>query len=203
MKSCIHFIRHGITQGILNKWYYGGIDLPLVDEGVRELNELKAQGIYPDAEGAECYTSGMLRANQTFEVIYGNDNFKVIDDLKEINFGNWECKTFEELKTLEGFDRWINDKSGTFTFPGGDSPLAFYERVSRGLDELLRLHNKNEDRHHGKTSSIVVCHGGVISACMCQLFDEPKDTFWQWTPKPGRGYSVYMEGGKAVEYKNL
>ena len=63
MKSYIHFIRHGITQGILNKWYYGNVDLPLIDEGIRELRNLKAQGIYPNAGEAACYTSGMLRAN--------------------------------------------------------------------------------------------------------------------------------------------
>ena len=137
MKSCIHFIRHGITEGIVNKWYYGNVDLPLIDEGIKELNEFKAQGIYPDAKNASCYTSGMLRANQTFEVIYGNSNYEVIDNLKEISFGDWECKTFEEIKALEGFELWVNDKSGTFTFPGGDSPLGFYERVSKGIDNLL------------------------------------------------------------------
>lgn len=104
MKSCIHFIRHGITEGIVNKWYYGNVDLPLIDEGIKELNEFKAQGIYPDAKNASCYTSGMLRANQTFEVIYGNSNYEVIDNLKEISFGDWECKTFEEIKALEGFE---------------------------------------------------------------------------------------------------
>ncbi len=208
MKSCIHFIRHGITEGIVNKWYYGNVDLPLIDEGIKELNEFKAQGIYPDVKNASCYTSGMLRANQTFEVIYGNSNYEVIDNLKEISFGDWECKTFEEIKALEGFELWVNDKSGTFTFPGGDSPLGFYERVSKGLDKLLENHFKLESTcksnpSGGDATSIAVCHGGVISVCMCQLLKEPKDTFWQWTPKPGRGYSVYLENGKAVDYKPL
>ena len=36
MISRIHFIRHGITQGIKNKWFYGREDLPLVDEGIKE-----------------------------------------------------------------------------------------------------------------------------------------------------------------------
>ena len=198
MKSYIHFIRHGITQGILNKWYYGNVDLPLIDEGVRELRDLKAQGIYPDAGGAACYTSGMLRANQTFEVIYESSNYRVISDLREISFGDWECKTFEELKAQEGFDEWMNDRKGEFTFPGGDSPLGFYNRVSRGLDELLAAH-----RNTGAASSIVVCHGGVISACMCRLLNEPKENFWEWTPGPGRGYSVALDGKRVLGYQKL
>ena len=198
MKSYIHFIRHGITQGILNKWYYGNVDLPLIDEGIRELRNLKAQGIYPDAGEAACYTSGMLRANQTFEVIYESSDYRVISDLREISFGDWECKTFEELKAQDGFDEWMNDRKGEFTFPGGDSPLSFYSRVSRGLDELLAAH-----RNTGAPSSIVVYHGGVISACMCQLLKEPKENFWEWTPGPGRGYSVALDGKRVLGYQKL
>ena len=37
MISCIHFIRHGITEGIQNRWYYGSTDMPLVEEGVKVL----------------------------------------------------------------------------------------------------------------------------------------------------------------------
>lgn len=47
MISRIHFIRHGITQGIKNKWFYGREDLPLVDEGIKELEDLRSGGIYP------------------------------------------------------------------------------------------------------------------------------------------------------------
>ncbi|MBR5129040.1 MAG: histidine phosphatase family protein, partial [Firmicutes bacterium] len=47
MISCIHFIRHGITEGIQNRWYYGSTDMPLVEEGVNEVLDLKANNIYP------------------------------------------------------------------------------------------------------------------------------------------------------------
>ena len=139
MLSCIHFIRHGITQGILNKWYYGFEDLPLVDEGIKEIKDLKAQGIYPES-GGSYYTSGMLRANQTLEAIYGKVPYTAIPDLKEMNFGQWECKTFDELQQLPGFDTWMNDRTGSFTFPGGESANIFSERAKKGLDELLGYH---------------------------------------------------------------
>ena len=84
-KSCIHFIRHGITEGIVNRWYYGETDLPLIDEGILQLNKFRDEGIYPSSESAACYTSGMLRANQTFEVLFGHSNYQVISDLREMN----------------------------------------------------------------------------------------------------------------------
>ena len=225
-KSCIHFIRHGITEGIVNRWYYGETDLPLIDEGILQLNKFRDEGIYPSSESAACYTSGMLRANQTFEVLFGHSNYQVISDLREMNFGSWECKTFDELKALEGFDLWINDKSGTFTFPGGDSSVSFQERVSKGLDELLKRHflrgcparvtedsedagnpedaGKPEDaEEREENSAIVVCHGGVIASCMCMRRGEPTKAFWDWIPGPGRGYTVYFEGEKASGYEKI
>ena len=76
--SCIHFIRHGITEGIVNKWYYGNADLPLIEDGINELNALKEQGIYPNTDKAVFYTSGMIRANQTLESIFGSKEYTVI-----------------------------------------------------------------------------------------------------------------------------
>lgn len=202
MKSCIYFIRHGITEGIINKWYYGETDLPLIAEGIIELNKYKNEGIYPPLGKASCYTSGMLRANQTFEAIYGKAPYKVIENLKEMNFGLWECKTFDELKAMDGFDMWVNDKSGTFTFPEGDSPVGFHERVAKGLEELLAEHRLKE-LSSTEPKSIAVCHGGVIAVCMCILLGNPKEAFWNWIPKPGRGYCVYLENGKVKEYNHL
>ena len=109
MSSYIHFIRHGITEGIVNKWYYGSVDLPLIEEGYEALREFMDQGIYPPLGDADCYTSGMLRANQTLQTLYGDVPFKAIPLLREMNFGNWECKTFEELQSEPEYEEWINN----------------------------------------------------------------------------------------------
>ena len=45
MKSYIHFIRHGITEGNQKGWYYGSLDIPLTEEGVAALKTLKEQKI--------------------------------------------------------------------------------------------------------------------------------------------------------------
>ena len=123
-----------------------------------------------------------------------------IENLKEMNFGLWECKTFDELKELEDFEQWVNDKEGIFAFPGGgDSTSSFYARVAEGLEELIAYHNSRKGSNESAIS-VVVCHGGVIAACMCNLFNKPKETFWEWIPKPGRGYTVYFEDDKPVRY---
>ena len=189
MRSYIHFIRHGITEGIINKWYYGSADLPLTDEGYEALRGLMAEGIYPPLGDADCYTSGMLRADQTLKVIYGNVPFKTIPLLREMNFGSWECKTFNELQKEPEYEEWINNKEGSFTFPGGgDSVISFNERIQKGLKELCGYQRLKElsHRHSGKDAvSIMVCHGGTIAAAMEGWFPGDRENFWQWIPATG------------------
>ena len=208
MKSCIHFIRHGITEGILNRWYYGSTDMPLVQEGIDEILGFKENNVYPLdlAEDTDFYTSGMLRAEQTLDVIYGNVQRKPIANLSEMNFGRWECKTFDELKLEPEFDEWMNCTDNSFVFPEGDSILTFYERVEKGFDELLCMHRLKElsHRHSGKdATSVIVCHGGVISACMERYFSGDRENFWQWIPAPGKGFTVYLEDGKPIRYEEI
>ena len=207
MRSYIHFIRHGITEGIINKWYYGSADLPLTDEGYEALRELMAEGIYPPLGDADCYTSGMLRADQTLKVIYGNVPFKTIPLLREMNFGSWECKTFNELQKEPEYEEWINNKEGSFTFPGGgDSVISFNERIQKGLKELCGYQRLKElsHRHSGKDAvSIMVCHGGTIAAAMEGWFPGDRENFGQWIPATGRGFTVEFKESEPFSYKAI
>ena len=208
MLSRIHFIRHGITEGILNRWYYGSTDMPLVQEGIDEVMGFKADNVYPSdiTDDTDFYTSGMLRAEQTLNVIYGEVPRKPISNLSEMSFGRWECKTFDELKLEPEFDEWMNCTDNSFVFPEGDSIISFYERVEKGFDELLGLHRLKElsHRHSGKdATSVIVCHGGVISACMERYFSGDRENFWQWIPAPGRGFTLYLEDGEPVRYEEI
>lgn len=208
MSSYIHFIRHGITDGIKNKLFYGWADLPVIEEGFAELEEHKAAGIYPavDMEDTLFFTSGMIRANQTLEVIYGDVPFKPVPDMKEINFGEWELKHYSELQSQPQWDNWMNDTDGSFAFPGGDSIISFYARVQKGVTEIVNSHRMKElsHRHNGKdTETVVVCHGGVISAAMIHWFPDDREGFWNWTPKTGRGYTVEFKDGEPAGYTEI
>ena len=47
----LYLLRHGLTRGNLEHLYYGSTDLPLCQEGLRQLNALREQGGYPSPEG--------------------------------------------------------------------------------------------------------------------------------------------------------
>ena len=58
------------------------------------------RGIYPDGSNADFYTTGLRRTEQTMEIIYGKREHEILPQLKEMNFGDYEMKSFY---------RWIPD----------------------------------------------------------------------------------------------
>lgn len=86
----------------------------------------------------------------------------VENQLREIHFGQWEAKTSEQIwktdeKKLSAF--WRDPVKNTP--PGGESLLAFKERVLRGYYSIV-------DEWQGK-KILLVCHGGVVKMILCDV----------------------------------
>lgn len=207
MNSYIIFIRHGITEGILKKWFYGWSDLKVEPEGYEEIERYKSEGVYPEVpDFAKFYTTGLVRTTETLKAIYGDVPYEEIPDMREISFGDWECRSFKELSGENGWEDWMNDTEGKFAFPGGESMNGFLERIRRGLEALKEKHRHTEREclPEGRdAASVMVCHGGAISATMLDWFGEDRSEFWGWLPTTGLGYKVYFEDGRPSQYEAL
>lgn len=207
MASKIYFIRHGITDGNKKGWFYGEADIHLAEEGKAQLKAQVEKGFYPQInDDTDVYTTGMIRTEETLEIIYGKVRHQVIENLRELKFGIYECKTWDELKDNEEFVAWANDTVGDAPLSGGETNKEFTARISKGLAELRGYHSLKElsHRHSGKDAvSVVVCHGGVISSMMQEMFPGEKKTIWDWIPEPGLGYCVEFIGGKPMEYERI
>ena len=212
MISHIYFIRHAITEGNQKNWYYGQLDIPLAPEGFELIERLSGEGLYPPADGADCYTTGLIRTEQTFKAIYGNIPHEQITTLQEMNFGAWEGMSFEDIKAADTyrdkFAEWMSlgPDDTDFTFPEGESMRGFHERIKVGTKELVGKHRLKElsCRHNGKDAvSIMVCHGGVIASIMESFFPGAKETFWAWTVHPGHGYRVTFENSDPTRFEEF
>ena len=202
MESRICLIRHGITEGNKNKLYYGFADIPLAEEGIYQLKDLAAAGIYPEGDGADFYTSGLKRTEQTLELIYGQRKHETLESLREINFGDYEMKSHGELKDSEEYRIWRSDVMGSLAPPNGESLMAFYKRVVRGFEDLKNRHAGKmlAMRHKDQDAlSITVCHGGTISAILESIYPRQKDNFYRWIPDPGHGYMLFLEDGAVID----
>ena len=173
-------IRHGLTEGNVRRWYYGALDLPLCEAGQAAVQEAAAGGLYPPYSGERILTSGMLRTEQTLRLIYGEAPHEIWPELREISFGIFEGKSYDELKGLAEYEAWLAGDWFRNVPPRGESFADSKARLLRGLDELLSR----------KDNTICVCHGGTILTAMANLFPEEGKDGYAWQPKPGFGYEI-------------
>ena len=142
----IHMIRHGKTIANEQKLYCGATDIPLSDNGKAELLQLKDQGIYPCAD--IYFTSGLVRTEQTLDLLYGSVHREALPQLMEFNFGEFEMKSYEMLKEQADYQAWITDEAGQVSCPNGDSRQNFNRRVIDGYELIIK-------KAQGKTALVV------------------------------------------------
>lgn len=156
-------IRHACAEGDLQGRFVGRTDLPLSAEGVRQACKLQPliRAMQPEA----CYCSPLLRARQTAEALLQQARLpiQVEDNLREIDFGEWECKTFEEISARNGgaVDRWAAFDQ-RFAFPGGESLGGFLARVRRSARRLSE---------EPAQTVLAVTHGGMIRELICHFLE--------------------------------
>ena len=175
----IAFIRHGKTQGNIEKRYVGSINSPVCEQGLTELYRLIEQSIYPSVE--HVYVSPMLRCQQTSALIYPNTPYTVVQGLHEQHFGDFENKTYAELEQREDFRKWLST-SGEGTPTGGETRDELAARCAEALAFVVSDATEKE-----YNTVAVLCHGGVMMR-MFTAFATPKHSFYDWLCGNGRGY---------------
>lgn len=180
-------IRHGLTEGNLRRLYYGGVDIPLAPEGEAALRQLRQTRVYPI--GRRYYTSGMVRTEQTFAILYGDIPHEAVPGLREMHFGDWEMKSYEELKDDPAYRKWCEGDVEQNVCPHGESFARVYERVGEAILPILA---RNED-------AVCVVHGGVIAFLLKRWFPTDLAHTYERTPEPGYGYQVTFTDGKPVD----
>lgn len=169
----ILLIRHGKTQGNMEKRYIGRTDEPLCQSGI---DELRLVGNRPYADMV--ISSPMKRCLQTAEILFGRTDI-VVPELAECDFGNFENKTYEQLKNDTDYLNWL-DCGGKIPFPNGEDPFAFRRRCCDAFN-LAVLANRN------KNTLAFVVHGGVIMALLEKFADIE---FYSIQPKNGEIITV-------------
>ena len=193
----IHLIRHGSTIANEKKLYYGHTDLPLSDKGIGEINAYKEMGIYPKCPEL-FFTSNLIRTKQTLRLIYGSVSYTSLPELAEFNCGQFEMKSYEELKDQPDYQAWAYDDSGLIACPGGECKQQFTNRVLAGFNLLVEKTTQSKD----ECETLLVSHGGVIVGIMEHFFPNIHH-FYEWLPVPGRGYTLTQTPDKFWEYQKI
>lgn len=175
-----YLIRHGITEGNKTRSFSGSrTDEPLSVEGREALRRI--DGV---TDGANLFSSPMKRALETASIMLPDLTPVMIDEFREMDFGDFEGKNHSQLDGDPGYQKWL-DSGGSMPIPGGESIEGFSERVIYGFCEATRLAKET----HSETMYIVA-HGGTIMALMSYLTGEDYYTF---NLPNGAGYEIELE----------
>lgn len=170
------FIRHFKTKGNRLRQYIGVTDEPLEQPVL--LRE------YPDADTV--VASPLKRCIQTAELIYPGKGQMICPGLRECDFGEFEKKTYEELKDHPAYQKWL-DSGGAAEFPNGEGREAFVKRSVAAFEETLEILMEN-----GCGRAAFVVHGGTIMAVLSE-FDRDKRDFYQWQVANGEGFLAKLD----------
>ena len=162
-------LRHGTTQGNLERRFIGTTDLPLIPQG-----EALARQVSQTLPAVEhIYHSPLLRCVQTARLLWPDTDMTPVDDLRETDFGPFEGKNHEELKDDPLYQQWITTADMS-RLPVGESTADMIPRVTRGIRWIL-----DDACRRGFSRVGVVAHGGTLMALMSQ-WGRPERPFYGW-----------------------
>ena len=168
----IYLIRHGKTEANEKHLYCGSTDIPLSQAGKEELCKLKY-----NIPKVRFLTSGMKRTKETLQILFGDVPYEVDSRFREVDFGIFEMRSYEELKKTQAYQDWLTGDNETNVPPDGESGLQMKTRVLSAFSEI-------------REDSCIITHGGVIAAIMEHLFPEENKNRYEWQPKQGKGYAI-------------
>lgn len=171
---CIRHTRVAVPPGIC----YGQLDVPLASSYPEEARQTASRlhGISPD----RVFSSPLLRCRRLAEDLFPDRTIELDNRLKELKFGSWEGKTWDEVYRSAPGKFWM-DHYLTASCEAGESYPEFRERVTSFLESITLL-----DARH----VVLVTHGGVIRLIKSFVDNQPLDeVFATFKPDFGGVYS--------------
>ncbi|MBP1581668.1 MAG: histidine phosphatase family protein [Oscillospiraceae bacterium] len=178
----IHFIRHGFTKANLNGQYIGITDMPICEEGFHQLEEMRSYN-YPNVE--KVYSSPLERCLQTALYLFDGVEIMNISELREMDLGDFEGKTLEEMKDDLAFNNWLRDNMNNPP-PNGENGRDYVERLVKGLDKVIR------DMMDQQVFEAAVVLSGTAIMTVMALMAFPRRPMGEWNCPCGAGFTALI-----------
>lgn len=179
----LYLIRHGLTQGNLDGKYIGQTDLSLCPSGAQTIRDLVSQEVYPEV--GKVYSSPLARCLETAEIIYPEQKLMIIDEIGEMNFGEFENKTQQQLQDLPEYAQWLRGGADACP-PQGEKFGDFTLRCIEGLDVIFSDMMRNDVQR-----AACVTHAGVITNLLAG-YGLPKGRPADFLCGPGEGFEIIL-----------
>ena len=155
--ALVILVRHGQTDENVSGRISGQGPVPLNARG-QEQARLAAEVLAPLGI-THIFSSPLVRARQTAEFLAERlqKSIEEIPDLREVGYGDWEGKTFNDMRTHPVAHQVFHDPINA-TFPNGESLL---EVQQRGIQVIEWVRNT-----YPQGIVTVVSHGDVIRTAL-------------------------------------
>lgn len=161
----ISVLRHGFTKANEDGIYIGSTDLSLSSKGESALASKMEEYDYPTVH--RVYSSPLRRCTETAEILFPYTEVQTVDDLRELDLGDFENKKVDELIDRDDYKQWLRgDKSAHA--PNGESLEEMTARTYKALHSVII-----DMMETGLTHCAMITHGGIISN-MLSCFGIPK-----------------------------
>ena len=174
-------IRHGESEDNAQRKISGFNDVNLTEKGIWQAKRLAYR--LKDMPIDRVYCSDLKRAVHTADIVFGDRGMEILQkpNLREINFGDWESKTFEEIKSEDKkkYISWFENPNKKNSAPNGESLAVFNDRVMTEINIIL---DKNNDDGKDKTIAIA-CHGLTIRIILCNALNLELKNIWHMKQK--------------------
>lgn len=175
----IYFVRHGETIWNKEKKIQGQSDIPLNEYG-KELGFITAEAL-KDIPFDIVYTSPLIRAKETAQILVKNRNLKIHVDhrLKEMSFGEGEGESLPEIHTHPEMKlhNFIHNPAEYTPPVGGETFEKLYERCKTFIEEIIIPSEKKYN------TMLIVGHGALIRGMIHYINHRPTKDFWIVTHK--------------------
>lgn len=179
----IKLIRHGKTHAYESNSYIGLTDFPLCREGIKELRDKQDKYEYEGVQ--KIYTSPLMRCKQTGEILFPDTYTQCLPFFSEMDFGDFEGKTTDELKDDKAYAEWL--KGGLDNAPpNGETARSVIERCFEGFSYVI-----DDMMTNGFTNVAIVTHAGIIMNSLA-CFGLPKKKPIEFSTSFGEGFEVLV-----------
>lgn len=187
----IYITRHGETEWNVQGRLQGWKDSPLTAKGIhyatllgRSLLNIPFQTIYSSPSGRAVKTANLIQMNRNIPI-------RVQENFKEINFGNWEGKTKEdiELHSKQQYENfWANPENYNHQNHNGESLQSLKKRVKTELLNII------EEEKVGNV--LIVTHAVTVRVILSICFDIPPEKLWEGPFIQGTSLTIVSWDGK-------
>ncbi len=168
----LYLVRHGQTESNKERRYIGWSESPLTEEGIRQAE--KAGFFLGRHNIGGLYSSNLKRAVHTARVVGSMTGLKpvVTPLLREINFGQWEGLTYDQIESRWGGEirLWFDDPFNRST-PDGETLARVCARMKSFLDRVTAQVPPG-------SRIAAVSHGGSIRALLYHVLNVNAASFW-------------------------